>query len=105
MVVLDKFHYQKSLNYIFKKESFIIEMADSYLRYRMIDEFKQLVNVQCQLFPDQKEDMIKPQKYLLHNINGIINQRNPLYKCPFSMEGYISNKYAKFIISHSMLIL
>ena len=97
--VLDKFHYRKSLNYIFKKEPFITEMADSYLRNRRIDEFKLLVGMQCELYPDQKQDMIKQQKYLLNNINGIINQRHPLYKCPCSMEGHISNKYAKFITS------
>ena len=74
-------------------------MADSYLRNRRIDEFKLLVGMQCELYPDQKQDMIKQQKYLLNNINGIINQRHPLYKCPCSMEGHISNKYAKFITS------
>ena len=43
--------------------------------------------------------MIKTQKFLIENIEGIINQRHPLYKCPCSMEGHISNKYAKFITS------
>ena len=43
--------------------------------------------------------MLKVQKFLINNIEGIINQKHPLYKCPFSMEGHISNKYAKFITS------
>ena len=39
------------------------------------------------------------QKYLINHIDGIINQNHPDYKCPCSMEGHISNKYAKFITS------
>ena len=97
--VLDKFHYRKALNYIFKKEPIITKIADSYLRNRMVDEFKILVKAQCQLYPDQKNEMIKKQKYLINHIDGIINQNHPDYKCPCSMEGHISNKYAKFITS------
>ena len=97
--VLDKFHYKKALNYIFKKELTITQIADSYLRNRMIDEFKLLVKVQCELYPDEKDKMIKQQNYLLNHIEGIINQHHPDYKCPCSMEGHISNKYAKFITS------
>ena len=97
--VLDKFHYRKALNYIFKREPTITKIADSYLRNRMVDEFKILVKSQCQLYPDQKKEMIKKQKYLINHIDGIINQNHPDYKCPCSMEGHISNKYAKFITS------
>lgn len=98
--VLDTFHYfNKKLSYIFKKEPLITYIADSYLRNRMIDEFKLLVKVQIEKYPEQKNDMIKTQKFLIENIEGIINQRHPLYKCPCSMEGHISNKYAKFITS------
>ena len=43
--------------------------------------------------------MIKVQNFFIDNIEGIINQKHPLYKCPCSMEGHISNKYAKFITS------
>ena len=43
--------------------------------------------------------MIKVQNFLINNIEGIINQHHPLYECPCSMEGHISNKYAKFITS------
>ena len=97
--VLDKFHYKKALNYIFKKEPNITNIADSYLRNKMIDEFKILVKNQYQLYPDQKNEMIKKQNYLINHIDGIINQNHPDYKCPCSMEGHISNKYAKFITS------
>ena len=97
--VLDKFHYRKALNYIFKKEPIITEIADSYLRNKKINDFKLLVKSQCQLYPDQKKEMIKKQKYLINHIEGIINQNHPDYKCPCSMEGHISNKYAKFITS------
>ena len=97
--VLDKFHYKKALNYIFKREPTVTEIADSYLRNKMVDEFKMLVKSQCQLYPDQKKEMIKRQKYLINHIDGIINQKHPDYKCACSMEGHISNKYAKFITS------
>lgn len=98
--VLDPFHYfNKKLAYIFKKEPLITSIADSYLRNKMIDEFKLLVNVQIEKYPGQKKDMIKVQNFLIENIEGIINQKHPLYKCPCSMEGHISNKYAKFITS------
>lgn len=97
--VLDKFHYRKALNYIFKKEPVITKIADSYLRNKMIDEFKLLVKAQYKLHPEQKDKMIKQQNYLLNHLNGIINQNHPDYKCPCSMEGHISNKYAKFITS------
>lgn len=98
--VLDPFHYfNKKLAYIFKKEPIITSIADSYLRNKMINEFKLLVNVQIEKYPEQKKDMIKVQNFLIENINGIINQKHPLYKCPCSMEGHISNKYAKFITS------
>ena len=98
--VLDPFHYfNKKLAYIFKNEPIITSIADSYLRNKMIDEFNLLVNVQIKKYPEQKKDMIKVQNFLIENIEGIINQKHPLYKCPCSMEGHISNKYAKFITS------
>ena len=97
--VLDKFHYRKALDYIFKKDLFITNLADSYLRNKMINDFKILVKKQCLLFPDQKSELIKTQNYLINHIDGIINQKHPDYKCPCSMEGHISNKYAKFITS------
>jgi len=97
--VLDKFHYRKSLNYVFKKASINTELADHYLRHRMINEFKILVKHQINNFPHQRKYMIQKQNYLINNIDGIINQKHPMYKCPASMEGHISNKYARFITS------
>jgi len=97
--VLDKFHYRKALNCIFKKEPIITNIADGYLRYNMVSEFKQLVSLQINLFPEQRTKLIKYQNYLLKNIVGIINQNHPEYKCPCSMEGHISNYYAKRLTS------
>lgn len=98
--VLDPFHYfNKKLSAIFKKEPIVTSIADSYLRHRMIDEFKLLVKTQIEQYPDEKKEMLKVQRFLINNIDGIINQKHPLYKCPCSMEGHISNKYAKFITS------
>ena len=98
--VLDPFHYfNKKLSVIFKKEPIITSIADSYLRNRMINEFKLLVKSQIEKYPEERKEMLKVQKFLIKNIDGIINQKHPLYKCPCSMEGHISNKYAKFITS------
>ena len=98
--VLDSFHYfNKKLSVIFKKEPIITSIADSYLRNRMINEFKILVKTQIEQYPEEKNEMLKVQRFLINNIEGIINQKHPLYKCPCSMEGHISNKYAKFITS------
>lgn len=97
--VLDKFHYHKSLNYIFKRDPIITNIADSYLRNKMINEFKLLVNVQLELYPNQRKYMNKHMKYLINNIDGIINQHHPEYLCPCSMEGHISNYYARHLTS------
>ena len=98
--VLDPFHYfNKKLSVIFKKEPIVTSIADSYLRHHMINEFKMLVKAQIEQYPEEKKNMLKVQKFLINNIEGIINQKHPLYKCPCSMEGHISNKYAKFITS------
>lgn len=98
--VLDKFHYKKKyLSYIFKDNLTLLNIADEYLRNDMIDEFKALVSSQIKLFPDQKEQMIEKQDYILNNLDGIKNQKHPMYKCPCSMEGHVSNRYARYITS------
>ena len=98
--VLDRFHYKKKyLSYIFKDNLTLLNIADDYLRNDMIDEFKTLVNSQIKLYPDQKDKMIEKQNYILNNLDGIKNQKHPMYKCPCSMEGYVSNKYARYITS------
>lgn len=97
--VLDKFHYRKSMNYIFKRNKIKIDIADHYLRNNMIAEFNQLINTQSDLFPHQKEKIKTQGKYLINNIHGIINQKHDLYTCPCSMEGHISNVYARHMTS------
>lgn len=98
--VLDPFHYfNKKLSVIFKKEPLLTSIADSYLRNRMINEFIKLVDMQVKRYPEECNNIRKVQKFLINNIDGIINQKHPLYKCACSMEGHISNKYAKFITS------
>ena len=78
-------HFIKSIKnlLISLKKNFYTYLADSYLRNRMIDEFKQLVKVQINYYPDEKKDMLKVQRFLINNIDGIINQKHPLYKCPY----------------------
>ena len=97
--VLDKFHYRKALNYLFKKDQLLTKLADDYLRNQMIDEFKQLCHLQIGQFPHQEDEMNKKMNYLINNIPGIINQKHKAYNCPASVEGVISHKYAKYITS------
>lgn len=97
--VADKFHYKKALKYIFKEEKDILKKADDYLRNDMLEEFKYLVKLQIEKFPYQKDKMETLLEYFLNNLDGIKNQRNELYKCPCSMEGTISNKFARYITS------
>ena len=97
--VLDKFHYRKALNYIFKRDPHNTKLADDYLRARMIDEFRTLCKMQMELHPKQEQRMTDQMEYLINNIDGIINQRHEKYLCPASMEGVISHKYAKYITS------
>jgi len=97
--VFDKFHYRKYLNYIFKREPIITDIADGYLRNNMVKEFRLLVNVQINKYPNQRQYLIQKQNTLINNIDGIINQNHPMYKCPCSMEGHISNRYARFTTS------
>ncbi len=98
--VLDRFHYKKKyLSYIFKDNLTLLNIADDYLRNDMIDEFKKLVNSQINLYPDQKDKILEKQNFILNNLNGIKNQKHPMYKCPCSMEGHVSNRYARYITS------
>lgn len=97
--VLDKFHYRKALNYIFKNESILASIADSYLRNKNVDDFKSLVKSQISLYPSQEKYMLQKQNYLINNIDGIINQSHEQYKCPCAMEGHVSNAYARYITS------
>lgn len=97
--VLDPFHYKKYLKYLFKDDNKLIEIADSYLRNNNINDFKTLIKAQINLYPSSKKYMLDKQKLLLNNLDGIKNQHHELYNCPCSMEGHVSNKYARYITS------
>ncbi len=98
--VLDPYHYRgKALRSIFKTNQKLINIADQYLRENKIDDFKTLVQYQIKLFPEQKETMITTQNYILSNLEGIKNQKHPMYTCPCSMESHVSNRYARYITS------
>lgn len=100
LFVLDKFHYQrKHLRYIFKEETYLKNIADSYIRNDLIDDFKLLVNAQMEKYPEQKEKMKEHMNYILKNLEGIKNQKHPLYKCPCSMEGHVNHGFARYITS------
>lgn len=98
--VLDPFHYKrKGLAPIFKRDHELFEKADLYLRNDRIDEFKELVQEQIKKYPVQEKMMLKKQEYLINNIEGIKNQKHEMYTCPCSMEGRVSNCYAKYLTS------
>lgn len=98
--VLDPYHYYyKYLHYIFKNDKTLSEFADSYLREDRLEDFEALVQVQIEKYPEQEKIMIENMNYLLNNVDGIKNQRHPLYKCACSMEGHVSQAYARHITS------
>lgn len=98
--VLDNFHYRKKhLSYIFKKDDLLKQYADNYLRLDKINDFKLLVKHQIEKYPKQEKKMKEHMNYILNNLDGIKNQSHPLYKCPCSMEGHVSNQYARYITS------
>ncbi len=98
--VLDPFHYKcKGLAPIFKRDTTLTEKADLYLRNDKIDEFKELVQEQIEKYPTQEKMMLAKQEYLINNIEGIKNQNHEMYTCPCSMEGRVSNCYAKYLTS------
>lgn len=98
--VLDPFHYiKKHLKYIFKEELELRNIADEYIRNDMIDEFKQLVEYQIKKYPDQKKYMKEHMNYIINNLEGIKNQKDPLYQCHCSMEGHINQAFARYITS------
>lgn len=43
--------------------------------------------------------MLEKQTLFLNNLDGIKNQHHELYSCHCSMEGHVSNKYARYITS------
>lgn len=97
--VYDKFHYRKDLRYLFKNDNISISLADNYLRKDMTNEFYVLIEKQIGLFPKSEKYITERANKLINNIEGIKNQKHELYKCPCSMEGQVSNKYARYITS------
>ncbi len=98
--VLDPFHYfKKNLNYIFKDDIDLRNIADSYIRNDLIDDFKTLVNYQIKLYPEQEKHMKEHMNYILNNIEGIKNQNNENYKVHCSMEGHVNQAFARYITS------
>lgn len=50
--VLDPLHYfKKHINYIFKGDIELRNMADDYIRNNLLDDFKTLVNYQIEKYP------------------------------------------------------
>lgn len=98
--VLDIYHYKrKHLNYIFKDNTSLINIADGYIRNNMIDEFKQLVYSQVKLYPLQGDKIIEHMNYIINNIDGIKNQLDKDYICHCSMEGHVNQAFARYITS------
>ena len=98
--ILDPFHYKKKhLKYLFKKEIELANIADDYIRNNMIDDFKKLVKIQIDKYPEQEKYMKEHMNYIINNLDGIKNQNHPLYKCPCSMEGHVNQGFARYITS------
>lgn len=98
--VLDIFHYRrKHLNYIFKDNNTLKNLADDYLKNDYIDGFKQLVEAQIKLYPEQEKKLKEHMNYLLNNIEGIKNQNDEDYKTHCSMEGHVNQAFARYITS------
>ena len=98
--VLDSFHYiRKHLNYIFKNEIDLRNIADDYIRNNLLNDFKILVKCQIKKYPEQSKCMIEHQNYILNNLTGIKNQKDEDYKVHCSMEGHVNQAFARYITS------
>ena len=98
--VLDPFHYiKKHLKYIFKNDIDLRNLADEYIRNDMIDDFKELVKCQINLYPEQEKYMKEHRDYIINNLDGIKNQKDEDYKVHCSMEGHVNQAFARYITS------
>lgn len=98
--VLDPFHYiKKHLKYIFKDDIDLRNIADEYIRNDMIDDFKELVKYQINLYPEQEKYMKEHRDYIINNLEGIKNQKDEDYKVHCSMEGHVNQAFARYITS------
>ena len=98
--VLDPFHYiKKHLNYIFKDDIELRNIADDYIRNDLLDNFKNLVNYQIEKYPEQKKYIKEHMNYIINNLDGIKNQKDEYYKVSCSMEGHVNQAFARYITS------
>ncbi len=98
--VLDQFHYvKKHLKYIFKNDKELRDLADNYIRNNLIDDFKELVNLQIKKYPEQEKYMKEHMNYIINNLEGIKNQDDDDYKVHCSMEGHVNQGFARYITS------
>lgn len=98
--VLDSFHYiRKHLNYIFKNDIDLRNIADNYIRNDLIDDFKILVKYQIEKYPEQEKYMKEHMNYIINNLDGIKNQQDKDYKVHCSMEGHVNQAFARYITS------
>ena len=98
--VLDPFHYiKKHLKYIFKNDIDLRNLADEYIRNDRIDDFKELVKCQINLYPEQEKYMKEHRDYIINNLDGIKNQKDEDYKVHCSMEGHVNQAFARYITS------
>ena len=98
--ILDIFHYiKKHLNYIFKYDSNLKNIADDYIRNDKIDDFKKLVDIQISKYPTQEKYMKEHMNYIIKNVEGIKNQKDENYKVHCSMESHVNQAFARYITS------
>ncbi len=98
--VLDPFHYiKKHLKYIFKNDTALRNTADDYIRNDLIDDFKTLVSIQTEKYPEQEKYMKEHMNYIIDNLDSIKNQKDEDYKVHCSMEGHVNQAFARYITS------
>ena len=73
--------------------------SECYIRNDLIDDFKTLVNIQTNKYPEQKKYINEQMNYIINNLDGIKNQQNIDYKVHCSMEGHINQAFARYITS------
>ena len=96
--VLDKFHCNKAMTYLFGKKS-IKKIAMEYLKAKRIDDFNTLVGIEIQESLHKEKYMREKANYLINHIDNIINQDDNAYKVVCSMEGHVSHVLASRMAS------
>ena len=96
--VLDKFHCNKAMTYIFGKKK-IKKIAMEYLKSKRTDDFNTLVEIEIQESPHKEQYIREKANYLINHIDNIINQDDEAYKVVCSMEGHVSHVLASRMAS------